>query len=93
MSTFGAKPTEAGPPRSGSVDANPLSPAWWAKHLSTVYGPYAFGVICLMVIWTFLVKPELQASRLDRDAISGFVHALDKIADRFERAAERIEKR
>lgn len=29
------------------------------------YGPYAFGVVSLLLIWFVIVKPELENSRLD----------------------------
>lgn len=37
-----------------------LSPEW-AAVLS--FGPIAFGVVLLLVVWKFIVQPELHASR------------------------------
>jgi hypothetical protein len=37
----------------------------WAKVLNSTYGPYAFGVIALMAVWFFIVKPELNTRQID----------------------------
>lgn len=33
--------------------------------LATIYGPYAFGFIALMVMWTYIVGPQLELQRVD----------------------------
>lgn len=30
-----------------------------------VYGPFAFGVLSIMMMWTAMIKPELDARRLE----------------------------
>ena len=37
----------------------------WAKVINSTYGPYAFGVVALMVVWFFIVKPELDTRQID----------------------------
>lgn len=37
----------------------------WIKAISDTYGPYAFGVISLIVVWLFLVQPELNRRGVD----------------------------
>lgn len=33
-----------------------------------VYGPFAFGIVSLLVIWLAIIQPELENKRLDFDA-------------------------
>lgn len=33
--------------------------------LATVYGPYAFGVTSLLIIWYMIVSPQLERQALD----------------------------
>ena len=35
------------------------------REISNIYGPYAFGVISLLLIWFTIVKPELANRSLD----------------------------
>lgn len=41
----------------------------WFTMLSGAYGPIAFGVASLLIIWKFIVGPELAASRLMVDGM------------------------
>lgn len=47
----------------------------------SAYGPIAFGTIVLLIIWKAVVKPELDARRLDTQTFQSSlgVH-LDKLA-------------
>lgn len=63
------------------------------------YGPYAFGVASLLLIWYFIVRPELVRSRVDLDKVQVITAAqkataelLEKIVERLERATEQIER-
>lgn len=38
------------------------------KVLNSTYGPYAFGVVSTLVIWFFVVKPELESRKIDLKA-------------------------
>ena len=33
--------------------------------MGQAYGPYAFGVVSLLIVWFSIVKPELNARQLD----------------------------
>jgi hypothetical protein len=33
--------------------------------IATVYGPYAFGVVSLLIIWYMIVSPQLERQALD----------------------------
>ena len=40
---------------------NPLSLARFME----IYGPYAFGVVSLLLIWFTIVKPQLERQQID----------------------------
>ena len=40
----------------------------WLKLFSTTYGPYAFGVISLLIVWFAIVRPELSDKQMDLKA-------------------------
>ena len=44
------------------------------------YGPYAFGVISLLIVWFSIVKPELNARRIDADAFSSAASQMQQTA-------------
>lgn len=33
-----------------------------------IYGPYAFGIVSMLILWAVIVKPELQAQRINFEA-------------------------
>lgn len=35
---------------------------------ATIYGPYAFGVVSLLLIWFSIVRPELSRNKIDFEA-------------------------
>ena len=43
-----------------------------------IYGPYAFGVISLLLIWFTIVKPQLERQQID---FSRYEAVLDKLKD------------
>jgi hypothetical protein len=49
--------------------------------LATTYGPYAFGVISLLIVWFSIVKPELQRSVLDFQAMQTVTTELKVVQD------------
>jgi hypothetical protein len=53
---------------------------------SRQYGPYAFGVLALLVIWFTVVAPELKAARVDTKAMGSIATMQQKTADTLERA-------
>lgn len=32
------------------------------------YGPYAFGVVSLLIIWTMIVSPQLEATKVNYES-------------------------
>jgi hypothetical protein len=40
-----------------------------AKQLSERYGPYAFGLVSLLVVWFAIVDPTLRNNRVDVEAL------------------------
>ena len=46
-------------------EAKHSTPSSVASLLATHYGPYAFGVVSLLVIWFSIVKPELDSRQIN----------------------------
>ena len=44
-----------------------------------LYGPYAFGVASLLLIWFSIVKPELQRSAIDLKAVQAITTELSQV--------------
>lgn len=40
------------------------------ESLVKVYGPFAFGIVSLLVIWFSIISPELNRKQLDFEAYS-----------------------
>jgi hypothetical protein len=49
--------------------------------LASTYGPYAFGVVSLLIVWFAIVKPELQRSVLDFTAMQSITSELRMVQD------------
>ena len=60
--------------------------------LLTHYGPYAFGVVLLVVVWQMIVKPQLERRMLDFEAQQEIIKALSATAATLERTAEKLEQ-
>ena len=45
------------------------------ESLAKVYGPFAFGVISLLVIWYSIISPELNRKQLDFENYSSLIKA------------------
>jgi len=50
------------------------------KNYFDAYGPYAFGVFSLLIIWFAIVKPELNARSMDFEATVKIVDTLQSIS-------------
>ena len=48
------------------------------QSFGQLYGPYAFGVISLLIIWFAIVKPELDHRALDFKAQTELIAALNE---------------
>ena len=46
--------------------------------ITSTYGPFAFGVVSLMLIWFGIVKPELNARAVDYAAVNEIVEGLNQ---------------
>lgn len=62
----------------------------WFKVLA-MYGPMAFGVVVFMVLWLYVVAPELHAARETRDRNAETAQALAITAQALERTVIRLE--
>lgn len=60
------------------------------RLLGTVYGPYAFGIISLLIIWYSIVQPTLANNRIDTQSIAAVAKELAKVADSVGRSAELV---
>lgn len=62
------------------------------------YGPYAFGIVSLLLLWRFIVKPQLDASKVDTAAIAKIADSMlttakinESIVGRLESVASKLE--
>lgn len=58
----------------------------------TVYGPYAFGVASLLLIWFFIVQPELARNRIDFEKQQAIVDTQREIAATQKQTAETLDR-
>jgi hypothetical protein len=66
--------------------------------LSTVYGPYAFGIASLLIIWFTIVSPQLERQAIDFDrneksvqTLKEVAHSMDQVSRSMERTASVLE--
>ncbi len=59
------------------------------EGVAKTYGPYAFGVVSLLVIWVVIIGPQLEAHRLDFETHQSIVETsrdtaliLDKVVSK-----------
>lgn len=55
------------------------------------YGPYAFGLVSLMIIWFGIVNPELNQSRKNSDEFIKSAEIMRETSATMERASDTIE--
>jgi hypothetical protein len=51
----------------------------WATVL-TIYGPYAFGLASLIIIWLYIVQPQLEMQALDFKAQQQIIDSLRELS-------------
>ena len=51
----------------------PASAKEAVESLVKVYGPFAFGIVSLLVIWFSIISPELNRKQLDFETYSGLI--------------------
>lgn len=57
------------------------------------YGPHAFGVIVVVVLWFVIARPELEAARAaNGKVLLETAQVLNKTAETLERTSERLER-
>ena len=69
------------------------------KAFSDAYGPYIFGVVSLLIIWTMIVQPQMEQNKIDydeftraADIMQDTAETLHRTADVMDRTAERLER-
>lgn len=60
-----------------------MSLSFWAT-VTKDYGPQAFGLICVLILYTTMFKPMLDSTRLDFQAHQRLLEAQRKIIDSME---------
>lgn len=50
----------------------------WLNEVVKVYGPFAFGVLSLMLMWAAMIKPELDSRRLEFDQHTRVLQTLNE---------------
>jgi hypothetical protein len=58
--------------------------------LNTAYGPYAFGVCSLLLIWFTIVQPELRANKLDFDTFNKSLVTMQQIGSQQEAISQAL---
>jgi hypothetical protein len=60
--------------------------------LATVYGPYAFGVASLLLIWFTIVGPQLDRQAVDYTKNEAVVDSLKSVATSMELISRSMER-
>jgi len=60
--------------------------------LATVYGPYAFGVISLLVVWFTIVGPQLERQAVDFQKNEAVIESLRSVAASMETISRSMER-
>lgn len=83
--------TGASPPTAGDPIVLAAMPST-VRLLSSTYGPIAFGVICLLIIWWFVVQPEMALLRMVAEKVDGKDETIREVAATLERTALSIDR-
>lgn len=60
--------------------------------LLTVYGPYAFGVASLLIVWYTIVGPQLDRQAVDFEKNERHVEAIQNVAGSMEAISRSMER-
>ena len=60
--------------------------------LATVYGPYAFGVASLLLIWFTIVAPQLERQSVDFQKNEAVIESLRSVAASMETISRSMER-
>ena len=58
----------------------------------TVYGPYAFGVCSLLIVWYTIVSPQLDRQAIDYEKNEKHIEALRGVASSMEAISRSMER-
>lgn len=59
------------------------------RHVERQYGPIAFGLVALLLLWGFIVQPELKSAR---DTAGSTAVTFREAAVLLEKTSERLER-
>lgn len=59
------------------------------RHVEKQYGPIAFGLVALLLLWSIIVAPELKAAR---DQLASTAAAFASAASDLAKTSERLER-
>lgn len=62
------------------------------QRYGELYGPYAFGVVSLLVLWYAIVKPELDGRTVDMEAQREIVSAMKEQSNSMQITATILER-
>jgi len=69
---------------------NPIVESKLFQLLATVYGPYAFGMASLLIIWFTIVAPQLDRQAVDYSKNETVVDSLKSVAATVETTARSL---
>lgn len=61
------------------------------KELITAYGPIAFGLVAVLIIWWVIVAPELDRNSVRNESLIKSIEAQNKAAESFGHAVHALE--
>lgn len=64
----------------------------WLRMFADRYGPYAFGVFSLLIVWLLLVKPELDSRTIDFEKQQELVSQMQTVSRSMEKTAVLLER-
>jgi hypothetical protein len=64
----------------------------WVKVLNSTYGPYAVGVVSLLVVWFLIVAPELKTNRVDMKSQQEIVDKQRETSTQMERTSSTLKE-
>lgn len=60
--------------------------------IATVYGPYAFGVVSLLIVWYTIVGPQLDRQAVDYQENEKHIKALQDVSTSMETISRSMER-
>jgi hypothetical protein len=70
----------------------PIYDSKLVQLIATVYGPYAFGVASLLIIWYTIVSPQLARQTIDHQANIELVKSLSIVVQTSETTSRTLER-